>query len=784
VPVIAQAMGFSFHGEGPQEAQLIAYLRGKQVLLVLDNCEHLVEGAGLATRILEAAPQAKICATSRAPLNVSAEQLYPIPGMELPPPEAGATLSPHDAARYSALKLFVAGAQRVRPGFALSEDNVSDVARVCRLMEGMPLGILLAAAWVSTLMPAEIAAEVGRSLDFLETDWRDVPARQRSMRAVFDHSWSLLGERERAVLAGLSAFSGGFTREAAQRVAGASLRELMALVNRSLVHRTVGGRYELHELLRQYAAGKLAAVPETRVEIRDRHCATYAAALERWDAELKGPRQLDAVSEIEADLGNARLAWDWAVERADVAHLGQAMDGLCRFYEWRGRYEEAEAACRAAADRLGVPEGKAEGVVVGDAAKVWAKATAWRGAFCRSLRRLEQSEQLLEDSLARLDGLALAGQDVRLERAFALWQLGYTMHHVGGMKMAGQHYEESLALYRAADERWERGVVLYHLGDLLFDEMRLPEEAQAVAREGLSIQQQLGDRRETAAALRVLGYIASSTGQREEGERLTRESVAAFQAVGDRARAAEALVNLGMSLFFLGRLAEARARLEESVAIYSDFGFSGVSCYAALFWLGRVEMHLGEYGRARASAQKLLALARERGHRGPTTMALSRLCSVAMAEGEYEKAQQICEQFRSYLTEPPDFLLAQVAVGLGRSAQARHHIRRALCIMVEQGELQSDPDVLPAVALLLVDQGEVERAVELYALACRYPFVANARFWEDIAGKDIATAAKTLPPEVVAAAQARGRARDLQATVRELLCELEETEHGSLEQGN
>jgi tetratricopeptide (TPR) repeat protein len=389
------------------------------------------------------------------------------------------------------------------------------------------------------------------------------------------------------------------------------------------------------------------------------------------------------------------------------------------------------------------------------------------------LRRLEQGKCLLEESLAHLDGLASAGQDVRMERAFALWQLAYTLQHLYDEVTARLRYEESLALYQEVGERWERGVALYHLGDLLFDEMRLPEKAQAVAREGLTIQQQLGDGRETAAALRVLGYIASSTDQREEGERLTHESVAAFQAVGDRARAAEALVNLGMSLFFLGRLAEARARLEESVAIYSDFGFSGVSCYAALFWLGRADMHLGEYGRARASAQKLLALARERGHRGPITMALSRLCSVAMAEGDYEKAQQLCEQFRSYLTEPPDFLLAQVAVGLGRSAQARHHIRKALCIMAGKGELQSDPDVLPAVALFLADRGEVERAVELYALACRYPFVANARFWEDIAGKHIAAAAKTLPPEVVEAAQARGRARDLQATVGELLAELD-----------
>jgi predicted ATPase len=640
VPAIAQAMGFSFHGEGPQEAQLVAYLRDKQVLLVLDNCEHLVEGAGLGARILEAAPQVKICATSRAPLNVSGEQLYPVPGMDVPSLETGATLALQDVARYSALKLFVAGAQRVRPDFALSENNLADVVRVCRLMEGMPLGILLAAAWVSALSPTEIAAEVGRSLDFLETDWRDVPARQRSMRAVFDHSWALLSERERAILAGLSVFSGGFTREAAQRVAGASLREVMGLVNRSLVHRTAGARYELHELLRQYAAEKLAAVPEMQIEVRDRHCATYAAALEQWDAELKGPRQLDAVSEIEADLGNARAAWEWAVERADVAHLGQAMDGLCRFYEWRGRYEEGETACHAAADRLAVPEGMAEGAIASDAARVWTKATAWRGAFCRDLRRLEKGKCFLGESLACLDTLAYAELDVRLERAFALWHLGYTLYHLGDKDTARQRYEESLALYEVAGRPWERGFVLYHLGDLL-QMMGRPAEAEVVAREGLAILRQLGDRRETAAALRVSGFIASCAGRWEEGERLTRESVASFRAVGDRAHAAEALITLGQSLTFLGRLVEAHAQLEESVAVYEDLEFSGVSSCSALTNLGEVDLGLGRYDQAHAVAQRALALAQKSGHRLQTGRALLVLCLAAIAKGEYGKVSLI-----------------------------------------------------------------------------------------------------------------------------------------------
>ena len=253
------------------------------------------------------------------------------------------------------------GAERTQPGFKWTPDQLRDVSRICRLVQGMPLGILLAAAWVEVLSPAEIAAQIsgemggqepGRGLDFLETAWSDLPERQRSMRAVFDHSWSLLSEREREALAGMSAFRGGLTREAAQQIAGASLSDLLALTNRSVLYRTTLGRYEIHELLRQYAAGKLAASPAGEGAVRDRHAAHYVAALKRWAEDLEGPRQLVALAEIEADIENARAAWEWAVERGQAGQLDRALDGLCLFYERRGRYQEGRAVCQKTCERL------------------------------------------------------------------------------------------------------------------------------------------------------------------------------------------------------------------------------------------------------------------------------------------------------------------------------------------------------------------------------------------------------------------------------------------------
>jgi len=215
-PTVAQELGFSLAmgaERGPQR-QLLDYLRGKHMLVTLDNFEHLLEGTSLVTDILRAAPEVKIMVTSRARLSARGEHLVPVSGLQVPPPEAPGTLS-----QYGAVQLFLRGADRVHPSFEPTVGDLTQVARICQLVEGMPLAILLAVSWMTMLTPAEIAAQVSeRSLEFLETEGQDVPVRQRSMRAVLDHSWDLLSEREQEVLAGLSVFRGGLP--AAGRPAG------------------------------------------------------------------------------------------------------------------------------------------------------------------------------------------------------------------------------------------------------------------------------------------------------------------------------------------------------------------------------------------------------------------------------------------------------------------------------------------------------------------------------------------------------------------------------------
>jgi serine/threonine-protein kinase PknK len=213
---IADAAGYQFLGEGSPKEQLLTILRERHLLLLLDNFEHLPEGFALVDDIIKSAPNVHIIATSRQRLSETGETLFHLSGMDFPDWE-----TPEDALEYAAVKLLMSSAKRVRPDFELTGDNLDVVARICKLVEGMPLGIVLAASWLAVLSLSEIAEEIQKGLDFLETDETDLPERQRSIRAVMDYSWTHMSDTEQQVFMKLSVFRGGFTREASREVAGA-----------------------------------------------------------------------------------------------------------------------------------------------------------------------------------------------------------------------------------------------------------------------------------------------------------------------------------------------------------------------------------------------------------------------------------------------------------------------------------------------------------------------------------------------------------------------------------
>jgi predicted ATPase len=739
------------------------------------QCE---SGTALVSAILETAPNVVIVVTSRVQLHLEGERLLPIGGMAYPTVQADAH---KDALRYDAVRLFLESARWVQPGFEIKADNAMDIARICQLVAGMPLGLRLAAAWVEMLPLSDIAAEISQSLDLLETELRDVPQRQRSMKAVFDHSWRLLRAHEREFLKGLSVFRGGFTHRAAQRVTGASLRDLKGLMDKSLLQRapsssTQGSeiasrRYELHELLRQYAAGKLGRSPITAQAARDRHCAYYVGFLERRGIELRGPRQAEALGEIEADSENVRSAWNWAVERDQVERLDRATDGLCLFYDWRGRYQEGGAACQSATASLSAAHDE-----VG--ARVLAKILARQGVFDFVLGQNEAAARQLEHSLAILDGPQLVGENARSEKAFALLRTGDVLIGTNRSK-ARRLYEQSLALYQGLGDRWGEAAVLSNLASLAWS-MGAHDEATRLVEESLVLWRGLGDQRRLAASFRTLGVITLYQGKLDQSEKVLRTSLSISRDLGDQAGIAGGLVNLSSALFWAGRYRECYALTQKGVAMRKDLGTLDAWALSNGI-LGCIEMMLGHYETARDLLQSAMNVAQECSFLRGIAFSLHWLGQTTLATGEYGAAQ---EMFRESIAiyreiEQQDELgwaytgLGSAARGLGELFEARQKLYEALRIGVRIRSFILLMLALPATALLLAEQDECERAVELYALASRYPAVANSRWYEDVAGKPIAAVGADLPQEVVIAARERGCVLDLWATATELLADLE-----------
>jgi predicted ATPase len=339
IPAIANALGYQFQSDGREpKQQLLDYLQGKELLLLLDNFEHMLTEAGLVSDLLKAAPKLKILVTSRQRLDQSGESLFHLGGMDFP-----VWNTPEDALEYAAVKLFMNSATRAKANFELHKDNLDDVACICKLVQGMPLGIVLAAAWLGTLSPAEIASELQKGLDFLESDSQQIPERQRSMRAVMEYSWKQMSEDEQTVFAKLSVFHGGFTREGAEAVAGASLRILMSLVNKSfLIRDSDTARYEMLELLRQYAETKFAS-DAAKEEAQAAHSHFYLKWLAGLENDLKGQRQYGALNDIDKEYENILGAWIHAASNKDIVRMNQSVDSIRFYFDFRARFQEAES---------------------------------------------------------------------------------------------------------------------------------------------------------------------------------------------------------------------------------------------------------------------------------------------------------------------------------------------------------------------------------------------------------------------------------------------------------
>ncbi len=440
LPAIADALDLPRGEQDEYQEQLENFLRDKNLLLVLDGFEHLLEGASLIAEILHKAPGFKVLVTSRTRSNIKGEHLYFLSGMRYP--EEGASESEiRDA---DAVKLLVAGLRRTWPDYEPTPEDLNTLLQICRQVLGMPLGILLAASWGATLRVEEIADMTSQSLDFLAADWTDTPARQRSLRATFDYTWNLLGERERTIFQSLSVFRGAFTRQAARSISDASPYELRALVDRSLILSKTPGWYEVHELLRQYGREKLAQSAQIEQDVCGRHSEYYLGQFAHLGDALKSAQQVAAVSSIDLEHGNYRAAWNWAASQGAAPQLARMLDTLCLYYDLSLRYPDGESACCAAIEGLSL------GLDAVDLHLLLARIFTWQSRFSRLLGQSDIASQLMEKSQACLEKVKSAGYKVRNVEAFFLLEQGNT-HFYKNRRTAAACYSKALELYRSSE---------------------------------------------------------------------------------------------------------------------------------------------------------------------------------------------------------------------------------------------------------------------------------------------------------------------------------------------
>jgi tetratricopeptide (TPR) repeat protein len=479
-----------------------------------------------------------------------------------------------DAEGKGSVRLFAEAARRLKGTFPLDEERRRSVARICRLVEGIPLAIELAASWTRSLSLDEIEEELQASRRFLVRSYRDGRERHRSLEATFERSWTLLGDPLRGVLARLSVFRGGFRREAAEEVAVAALEDLADLVEKSLLRRLPGGRYELLEVIREFAGEKLAKDPDAEADALVRHSLHFAAFLERLAPELSGPEKDDALARAAADMDNLRTGWNTATRQGLVSALGLAADPLFTVYDCRGLYREAENAFRTASEGLPPRGDERDGIHV--RASLEGRLLARHGAALLRLGRGREGKPLLEKALA----LATEVEDGR-EAAFALDRLSLVAYEAGAFEEAVERQWKALGFRRELGDPREVATSLNNLGSLHYA-MGRHGKAQEMLDECLALQRRLGDLTGEVISLQNLGHIALALGRPDEAEGRLQESLGAARRLRHGVLTARSLLALGTVANSRGRTGEARRYFQPALARAMQVGAESLAGEAIL----------------------------------------------------------------------------------------------------------------------------------------------------------------------------------------------------------
>jgi predicted ATPase/predicted negative regulator of RcsB-dependent stress response len=746
----ATASGMSRHDH------LLSFLREQRLLLVLDSFENIGEGAGFLAEILAVAPGVKLLVTSRQLLNLHEEWRYPLAGLPYPAPN-----EPTVNLVYPAIELFRQRAMQIEPDFSLAEQS-SAVIALCRRLEGMPLGIELAAALVRVLSPAEIDEELTGNIDVLSISTRNMPASHRSLRAVFERSWQLLSDEMQVALSALSLFRGSFDREAAFSVAGLTLPMLADLVDQSLVRRLPSNRYDLHELMRQFVAEKLNAAPGEQDAVAQRHCHHFCGRLARmsWcfepEKEADGFHYATFTQRISADLDNHRAAWRWAIAHLDTEAIRQAMDVFSEYLpldEGWHLFDEAATAVQST-KMLGADEVEAL-----TASFLLRRSYFWRWDL------LPEAAETLSQSLTTLRRV---DPDNHRDIAANLIWLGITIASLGRNDEGALLIDEGISLFHSHDHRAGRAWGLNYRGMLEAGRGRLVA-ARGFLEQSMALLGLCKNWRWRAIARANLADIALLQGDFQQARNLYEQSLAEEGDIRP-----ELMKCLGESYTALGELDRAEACFAQAEMLFARAGVPYGMSLAYVVTPGVVALLRGDVAEAERLLVGSLSTARQVGFEQRIATNLHNLARLRHHQQRYDEAMPLLDEALA-ISRQIDFRFATALIlcQLGHTATALHrpeaptYYTDALQIALDDQTDRVSTDVIRGIAQRLATDGRLEEAVSLLALVVDHP--ASDYETRQKAQALLSELAAELPSDRFTLAMHQGRREDLHDLAARLL---------------
>jgi predicted ATPase/class 3 adenylate cyclase len=611
---------------------LVDGLESQEVLLVLDNCEHVIEAAAsLTDAILRSCPGIKVLATSREALGVSGEVAYRVPSLSLPDGAA-------DVLASESGRLFAERAAAAKPGFAITPSIAPAVSRICRRLDGIPLAVELAAVRVRALSPDQIAGQLEQSFRILTGGNRAALPRQQTLEASIRWSYNLLTPDEQELLGRLSVFSGGFTLESAGAVYLADGVELLLnLVDKSLVvpEEADGDvRYRLLETIRTFATERLVDAGESEV-IRRRHADFYLGLAERAQPEVHGPDQKQWLDRLDAEHDNLRAALEWSIEAEPLMIALRLTTALVQFWNRRGHWTGAYRWIDRFLSRVGDLEDPLLALLMSEAAALFGTQGDFERVEPLATRGLEMSRRTADDNQVAWATVLLGDNlsqwwDDR-ERALPLLEEG-----LAGVRQGGDRWREARALYALS-------ITLSTAGDL--------ERAGPLLAEALSLFEALGDHWQTANVMRSRAWVLSRLGRFEEAAQLSEESVGLLRSLEAEVWAAHSLYTLGQMLTHLGQYSRAGEVLDEAITTLRKAGDLG--CRADVLGIQAfLALSQGELDSARKLLEESLRLARTKRDPFTTAFSLDYLARVAARSGSPDEAARLLGASRALRNAP------------------------------------------------------------------------------------------------------------------------------------